>query len=158
MHALLSEQEMHQIGSSPPCKRIISKCEIDKILRRCFEVTHWWLGISRAFHLWNCFAFNLVGLGIEWAFVSSIYNWAKTQHCSPRARFIAEIYLKILPRHELKYCNGTEEMIEQRCKMEKYRVAENPRKFNKSKIENLYSALRNWIVDTINPWHLILVG
>ena len=40
-----SQQEMHQIGSSPPCKRIIFKCEIDKILRRCFEVTHWWLCI-----------------------------------------------------------------------------------------------------------------
>ena len=60
-----------------------------------------------------------------------------------KRRFIAEIYLKILPRHEMKYCNGTEEMIEQRCKMEKYRVDENPRKVNKSKIENFYIALRN---------------
>ena len=36
-----------------------------------------------------------------------IYNWAKRRHCSPRARFIAEIYLKILLQHKLKYCNGT---------------------------------------------------
>ena len=108
--------------------KIISKHEIDKNWKFEAALSN---GKIKAFHL--CLSLNLVGFGLEWTFVSSIFIIGQKDGIVPPApdlsrKFIwkfccstswnieigqkfFENYMKIFLQHKLKCCNGTENYL-----------------------------------------------